>query len=534
MANVNINTRIKLKYDTLANWTSNNPALLAGEIAVVEIPTGSSFEQTTPPAIVFKVGDGTSKFSALPYASALAADVYAWAKAAQKPTYTAGEVGAATVADITSAIEALDVANTGAVGKYPSSVSQVDGKIVVEWTTLPAADEYTLVAGATDGSVTLQKNGVAVSENVVVDGWEALVSSVAGKYVKPAGGIPKSDLASDVQTSLGKADTAVQSVAEGTTNGTIAVDGEDVPVHGLGSAAYTESSAYDTAGAATSAVGTHNTSGTAHSDIRALITALQGQVGDLGNALHFIGVEEELPESGETGDVVIVGDKEYVWANDTWNEFGSGDHLTKAQADGYYDAKGTAQTLINGLDATISGMGAGKTLATLTQTNGVIAATFQDIKISSANVTGLGALATEDTVGDAEITDVNMSKVTGLSSALAGKQDTLTFDGTYNGSTNKVATQSTVSNAIAALDKADSAQTNQYVTAVSEANGIISVTRKQIQYSEIAGTPTEKTTTFAAANGLTVSGADGGTVTYGIDLTSTFIFNCGNSSTLID
>lgn len=32
-----------------------------------------------------------------------------------------------------------------------------------------------------------------------------------GKYTKPSGGIPKSDLASDVQTSLGKADTAIQS-----------------------------------------------------------------------------------------------------------------------------------------------------------------------------------------------------------------------------------------------------------------------------------------------------------------------------------
>ena len=32
-----------------------------------------------------------------------------------------------------------------------------------------------------------------------------------GKYTKPSSGIPKSDLASDVQTSLGKADTAIQS-----------------------------------------------------------------------------------------------------------------------------------------------------------------------------------------------------------------------------------------------------------------------------------------------------------------------------------
>ncbi|MDO4746052.1 MAG: hypothetical protein Q4B18_05830, partial [Bacillota bacterium] len=35
-----------------------------------------------------------------------------------------------------------------------------------------------------------------------------------GTYSKPSGGIPKSDLASAVQTSLGKADTALQSFAE--------------------------------------------------------------------------------------------------------------------------------------------------------------------------------------------------------------------------------------------------------------------------------------------------------------------------------
>lgn len=47
-----------------------------------------------------------------------------------------------------------------------------------------------------------------------------------------------------------KADTAVQSVVEGTANGTIKVDGNAVNVHGLKSAAYQDSSAFDAAGAA--------------------------------------------------------------------------------------------------------------------------------------------------------------------------------------------------------------------------------------------------------------------------------------------
>lgn len=47
----------------------------------------------------------------------------------------------------------------------------------------------------------------------LIDG--AQNTAIAAKYTKPSGGIPKSDLANDVQTSLGKADTALQSVPSG-------------------------------------------------------------------------------------------------------------------------------------------------------------------------------------------------------------------------------------------------------------------------------------------------------------------------------
>ena len=58
------------------------------------------------------------------------------------------------------------------------------------------------------------------------------------------GSITKAKLAAAVQTSLGKADSAVQTVVTGTTNGTIRVNGTEVSVAGLGSAAYTNSAAY--------------------------------------------------------------------------------------------------------------------------------------------------------------------------------------------------------------------------------------------------------------------------------------------------
>lgn len=55
-------------------------------------------------------------------------------------------------------------------------------------------------------------------------------------------------LSSAVQASLKKADSAVQSITEGTTNGTVSVDGADVAVHGLQDGAYaTVKSLNDTA-----------------------------------------------------------------------------------------------------------------------------------------------------------------------------------------------------------------------------------------------------------------------------------------------
>lgn len=58
MATKQFNSRIKWKKDTSANWTKNNPVLLNGEIAIVVTNAGETR---------FKVGDGTSSYTALPF-----------------------------------------------------------------------------------------------------------------------------------------------------------------------------------------------------------------------------------------------------------------------------------------------------------------------------------------------------------------------------------------------------------------------------------------------------------------------------------
>ena len=101
----NLNTRIALKYDSYQNWQTHNPILLKGEIAIAELPVSENkpgvgvpnADGSTPaiqnaPNILIKVGDGTNHYNDLKFVSALAADVYSWAKAATKPTYSAGEI----------------------------------------------------------------------------------------------------------------------------------------------------------------------------------------------------------------------------------------------------------------------------------------------------------------------------------------------------------------------------------------------------------------------------------------------------------
>lgn len=91
-----IQTRLSLKIDTYANWTNvsvagkgGNLVLNKGEVGFCEIPAGNG-AATTAPTVLFKVGtyDGVNDstkvaFKDLKWASALAADVYDWAKKPQ-------------------------------------------------------------------------------------------------------------------------------------------------------------------------------------------------------------------------------------------------------------------------------------------------------------------------------------------------------------------------------------------------------------------------------------------------------------------
>ena len=191
MANKTFNARLKLKYDSYTNWNTKNPVLLAGELAICVVPADSN-QATNEPTVLMKCGDGTKTFNELGWISGLSADVYGWAKAANKPTYSANEI-------------------TGLSDYISGEIQDTD-------------TQYELRADADNGRKFY------------------LYSKAKGDETFGTSPVSTIEIPETVYT-----------LATGTANGTVKFNGEDVAVKGLGSAAYTDSDAYDAKGAAQTA-----------------------------------------------------------------------------------------------------------------------------------------------------------------------------------------------------------------------------------------------------------------------------------------
>ena len=261
MPNKTFQTRISLKYDTYQNWTTNNPVLLVGEIAITTVPTAQGSVSQVP-AVMIKSGDGTSNYNDLPWASALAADVYPWAKASTKPVYQAAE------------IQGLE--------------DFISGEIQDTNT------KYQIVASGTNG-IQLQSQDIG-----------------AGKW-----------------TNVGDPITITYTLAEGSANGTVSFNGVDVPVHGLGTAAYTDADAYDAAGAAAS-----------------VQTALTGTTGDASTVLTLYGVKKYAQEQAAAAQTAAQGYADTQIGAAKTELIGTGDATATTIKGAVQEAKGYADQQI--------------------------------------------------------------------------------------------------------------------------------------------------------------------------------------------
>ena len=253
MANKTFNTRICMKNDTYAQWVEKNPVLLKGEIAVVVIPADTGAVQGEP-VTLFKVGDGTKKFSQLDFIGAKAADVYSWAKAANKPEYQAAEI-------------------KGLADYISGEIQDTDTQYKIE-ADAGNARKFYLYSKSLNGS------------------WGTTpVSTIE---------IPET----------------VYTLATGSANGTVSFNGSDVAVKGLGSAAYTNADAYDASGSADAALASAKTyadgkdaaiaaAKKAGDDAQADVDALEGKVGTVPDDKTVVQMISEAQAAATYDDTAL-------------------------------------------------------------------------------------------------------------------------------------------------------------------------------------------------------------------------------------
>lgn len=102
MATKTLLGRIKLKKDTAANWTTNNPVLLDGEVIIVETSSGEER---------FKIGDGTSTYKQLPFEDEAIRNLIATMMPKAGGTFTGNVDGTATQATGTGMFRNIFIVN---------------------------------------------------------------------------------------------------------------------------------------------------------------------------------------------------------------------------------------------------------------------------------------------------------------------------------------------------------------------------------------------------------------------------------------
>lgn len=128
--------------------------------------------------------------------------------------------------------------------------------LVDVYTAAQNATEVQLAFNGYEVSATLVNGGVSTEKlaNNAITNIKLADNAVQERNILDKN-VTKSKLSDTLQASIDLADSALQAadITTGSTQGTIAVEGVDVKVNGLKSAAYTDSNSYDAAGSASAA-----------------------------------------------------------------------------------------------------------------------------------------------------------------------------------------------------------------------------------------------------------------------------------------
>lgn len=582
-----LNTRIQLKYDTYTNWNTNNPVLKTGELAIAEIPA-STGAVPNEPAYLLKVGNGTDHFNDLDWISGKAADVYAWAKAATKPSYQASEITgledfiAGEIQDTNTKYQIVQNGNMGF--KLQSQEKGVEGWTDVNTITL-TAPTYTLDEGSTNGTVAFNGEDVAVhglgsAAYTESNAYDA-AGAASGVQTTLTGTAADASTANTIHGAKKYADekaTAAQTAAEGHADELIAALDSDGQTAGTGEVISVVSQAdgvitvqkktlaeadipalttakitgLDTALAGKQDTLVFNTAYNASSNKAATMADVNNAVSGLSGAMHYVGESTTDPAGGTatveghedwaSGDVVTYNAKEYVYDGENWRELG--DESSFAVKGSIVDADiaagaNIAQSKIAGLEAALASKATPANI-----TSAIQALDMTSVSVATGNkitaieeVDGVVSVTTGAIVAG-DIPELPQSKITNLTTDLAAKANASTvtaLDGRVEALETAVgeggSVEQQITDAINELNKGDSVTPNQFVTSVAQVNGIINVTRSQPTIANINGL---QGSLDAKANTDDLADVATSGLIDDLTQTNTLILNCGSSSTVID
>lgn len=303
----------------------------------------------------------------------------------------------------------------------------------------------------------------------------------AGKYSKPSGGIPSSDMDSAVQASLGKADTAIQGVK---LNGSTLTP-SSAKVVDLGNLKTTQTAKSDPSASGTTITAIATISQDANGVITAtkktIQSASQSRDGVMSAAdktkLDGIATGAEVNQNAfsnvKVGDVTVAADAKtdtltlVAGSNVTITPDATNDKITIAAKDTTYTADAGIK-----LDGTVfkhTNSVSGGTVGPTTDTAGATLSVPYVTYDSQGHVTASGTRT--HNVGTASTSGAGIVQL----------QDSI------DATTTKAATPNAVKKAIEALDVSSVGGSGKYISAISESDGKISATATSMDTTPTAG-----------------------------------------------
>ena len=319
------------------------------------------------------------------YEAAVAAAATAEAAGSSNTTYYIGQIftvyedGEVSAYQVTAAKALQKLASTTASGDLASDVAALQSQVGALQTAMNTAESD--IANIKDGTTVVGKATADADGNNIAETYEtkANVTSIAGNV-------------STLQTTVGEHTTDITALEAN--------------------------------------VGTLQTTvGGAGSGLVKDVNDLKSQIGGLSGAMHFVGTSTTDPTGGTVtiedkpeyeaveGDVVLYGNKEYVYNGTAWVELGDegsfvlktttvngkplSSNVTLNATDVGADPTGTAASLIANLNAATVTVGANQTIVSIAQNGGVITATPVAIAIEQSQVNGLAEALANVATGDA-------------------------------------------------------------------------------------------------------------------------------------